>query len=635
MKKHILSMLCVLLCVLHVSATEHITWEEKQYYYLHGDFNGDNVPDLLLQSLSEQNSSLIVFGQVIDENTQYLVENEIKLPDIIDGHLWNNEQANIAIFDHNHDGLSDIFIVIHSQKIALVINGDVDNIDFSNIAHAYSKKEFKWLKKSKKYALYVGDFNGDKQHDLLAVSEKNNTHYLMHSNENNSLSVVQEVKKSFKWAKKSDVEVKVADFNNDGKTDVFAVARAKNTKHYSTYADENGLLGETTTVKEKVNNKDWNANDFSLVVSYADDDDNLDLVRLNNMPGGIDENGEFIEAELDEDVDDVTNDCDQLFYSIETQGEGVTCAPWDSQNENGLQINEKDNQINLTSLAKGNNLATVLPCDTGGGSFFTQSINAIPGGGGGENPCLPNTPSSYPVVSGGSYHPIGSSIAISIPPVTNATYYEVHYSHSGSLYSKLFSTTTLSGSATIRSSYGYFYLKYKACNYEGCSALSSYRRLYAYTAPGTPSYLKSSNYSPTVGDGYDLTFSSAGGSVTGTVYTVKQSINGGSYSTFCTRTRASWQETSYSCSVSGEYNAGTYKYQVQACNPRNVGCGGVIYSSNIVVSDPAATPVLDSIDNKTINENTSFSYAANATDANGDAISYSLTVGPSWLNIDS
>jgi hypothetical protein len=50
---------------------------------------------------------------------------------------------------------------------------------------------------------------------------------------------------------------------------------------------------------------------------------------------------------------------------------------------------------------------------------------------------------------------------------------------------------------------------------------------------------------------------------------------------------------------------------------------------------PPTAPVLDSITNKTINENTSFSYAANATDVNGDAISYSLTVSPSWLTIDS
>jgi YD repeat-containing protein len=557
-------MLCVLLCALNVSATEHMTWEDKQYHYLYGDFNGDKVPDLFLQSLSEQTSSLIILGQTIDGNTQYLVENEVTLPDIVDGHLWNNTEANIAIFDHNHDGLSDIFIVIHSQKTALVVNGDENDIDFSNIAHSYSKKEFKWLKKSEKYVLYAEDFNGDNQHDLLAVSEKNNTHYLMHASDANSLSVVQEIKKSFKWAKKSDVDVKIADFNNDGKADIFAVARAKKTKHYYTYADENGLLGETTVIKEKINNKDWNADDFSFVVTHADADEALDLVRLNNMPGGIDENGELIEAEVGEDVDDIANDCDQLFYSVENQSEGESCAPWSDVTV--------DTTPGLVGTSKPSVATQSLTTDV-----VTQM--AIPIECSPLDPCgettPPETPSSYPSVDGGSYHIIGSQIRVRYNSVHMANYYEIYMSTTNSGYSKVATTPSLSTLINVRSNWGYNYIKYRACNTTGgCSGLSPWRRIYAYTAPGAPGSLSFSPSSVYKGQSYTATFGFANGSVDGATYTLYEKYGSGSYSPVCSVRRNHWSESEYSCTISGKSVSGTYYYYAQVCNPGITTCGG-------------------------------------------------------------
>ncbi|MDT0605315.1 MULTISPECIES: VCBS repeat-containing protein, partial [Thalassotalea] len=576
MKKHILSMLCMLMCAINVSATENMTWEDKQYHYLHGDFNGDKVPDLFLQSLSEQTPSLIVFGQIIDENTQYLVENEITLPDIVNGHLWNNLAANVVVFDHNGDGLSDIFIVNHSQKTALVINGDVNDIDFSNIANTYTKKELKWLKKSTQYVLYTGDFNGDKQQDLLAVSEKNKTHYLMHATVENSLFVAQEIKKAFKWAKKTDVDVKIADFNDDGKADVFAVARAKNTKHYLTFADENGLLGETTVIKEKVNNKDWNANDFSFIVTHADADETLDLVRLNNMPGGVDEYGELIEAEAGDDVDDITNDCDQLFYSIENLSEGESCAPWG------------DAIVDTTPGLVGTSKPSVETHSfaTGGVTQMAAPIECSP-----LDPCgettPPETPSSYPSVDGGSYHPVGSQIRVRYNSIHMANYYEIYTSTNNSSYSKVTTTPSLSAVVNVRSSYGYFYIKYKACNTTGgCSGFSPYRRLYVYTVSGKPQSLTSSSYSPSIGESFNLTIGFANGSVDGAKYYLQESFNGGSYTTVCTKTRTTWRENSYTCPISGKSNSGIYKYKAYVCNPQNVGCGGNTYSSNVVVAKP-------------------------------------------------
>ncbi|WP_448569373.1 FG-GAP-like repeat-containing protein [Thalassotalea ganghwensis] len=561
MKTYLIGFLTILLFSINLNASEYMTWKGKQYHYLLGDFNGDRYPDLLLQSLIQNEPSTIVIGKDIDGTIQYLLENAISLPIEINGYQWFEEKAKIVVIDHNGDNVSDLFIVLHEQQLALVVNGDLAEIDFSNVFN-YTADKLEWLKNSQEFAFYVGDFNGDKSQDMFAVTQKGKNHYLMHAGKSN-LSVVQKIKKSIRWAKKSEFKIKTGDFNNDGRADIFALANSKNQKHYITYANESGLIGKTETVKGKLKGKDWNALGYSVITAFVDDDENLDLIRLNNMPGGVDENGEKILSD-DEDVDDLSDDCDQLYYSAATQTESKTCLPWKDDSS-------KSSNSDIVDFTKAYTTSAAPICE----EWRMDCVDLTPPG-----------PTKTPSIKDGNYHPVGSSAVAYTTSVFNASHYKLYTSTDNATYTYVATYTGTSQSFSVRGNYGYQYIKYQACNYEGCSGLSPYRRIYAYTIPGKPSSLSSSDYLPLINTSFDLTFGSAGGSVDGAIYYLQESYNGGGYSTVCTKTRATWRETSYTCPISGKSKAGIYKYRVYVCNPKNVGCGGSRYSSNVTVSLP-------------------------------------------------
>jgi hypothetical protein len=179
-----------------------MTWKNKQYQYYFGDFNGDELPDILLQAVTKNYPSKLLLGKIVDDQVKYLSGQAITLPDQLDNRRWHNKKATIVIFDHNGDGKSDVFVVIHSRKKAYVLNGQSTGVDFTVIEKTYGTNQFKWLQKSKQYLLYPGDFNGDNQHELLAISEENKRHYLMHAQQANGLTVVQKINHAIKWAKK-------------------------------------------------------------------------------------------------------------------------------------------------------------------------------------------------------------------------------------------------------------------------------------------------------------------------------------------------------------------------------------------------------------------------------------------------
>lgn len=122
---------------------------------------------------------------------------------------------------------------------------------------------------------------------------------------------------------------------------------------------------------------------------------------------------------------------------------------------------------------EGNNTVAVYACNpesVGCSSARTVNINAIG---------KPATPSSIPDVVGGSYHPYGTTVQLSLPAVANATYYQVFMSTTDSNYQLQSSAKQV----TLRGDWGYNYIKYRACNNAGCSELSSWRRTHSYGSP--------------------------------------------------------------------------------------------------------------------------------------------------------
>ncbi len=227
----------------------------------------------------------------------------------------------------------------------------------------------------------------------------------------------------------------------------------------------------------------------------------------------------------------------------------------------------------------------------------------------------PATPTAYPGLYGSSYKPVGLPYAITYNSVSGATYYELYESTTDSNYSQVQSGSQLSASFT-HYDYGYRYYKYKACNSAGCSSLSPWRRVYVYTAPSNPNNLSVSPLDVSAGTSYNVSWTPSGGAVDGTVYSVYQSLNGGSESLVATRTRQHWSETSYSF-VTSQSTAGNYNYRVQACSP-SAGCSGSV--SAIQTVTPAANTAPTAI-SQTITVNkcktTQFPWGQFAVDAEG------------------
>lgn len=546
------------------------------------DFNGDTVADILVQANDSGEESYIIYGAIVGEKVKFLASNKLMLTATIDGNLWSAEAANIVTADVNGDDISDVTLFFKDVSQAYTYFGSKNGIELAGTpSFQYTEQQLPWLANNSDYDAYSGDFNGDGFVDVLTISQEKQPHILMQSNREGQLSVAQIIKKNVKWGKNKAEKLIIKDINNDGKDDVFALANEKEKFHYQMLTDESGFIGKAKKIKNKLKEKYWNNNDFRVITADANNDNLLDLIRLNNMPGGIDENGDEVASEEHADVDDINDDCDQLFYSA-NGSEGTTCVPW-----NQATAKEKGARNVSLAMAKSNAEYCLNPYSHNTSIDSEQLLI----GDGCETLPPPSTPTSYPSVVGGSYHPIGSTITVSLQAVPLADYYQVFISTYDGGYKLAKTTFNTSASVTVRSTYGYNYIKYSACRFESsCSGLSPYRRIYAYTAPGTPSYLNSNDYSVGTGQGYNLTFAASGGSADGAKYYLQESFDGGDYSTVCTKTRSTWREQSYTCPIAGKSTAGTYRYRVYACNPKNVGCGGTRYSSNVVVTMPVPGP---------------------------------------------
>jgi len=139
--------------------------------------------------------------------------------------------------------------------------------------------------------LVSGYFNGDVRVDLLAHSAQKYRHQLMHADANGNMTVVVQINANVKWCKNRAVQMVVTDFNGDGRDDIFALAKQQNKKHYVVYKDEQGqlLAQNTQAINPKI------ANDYNVVAANVDGDKLLELVKLADMSGGIDENGDVHE----------------------------------------------------------------------------------------------------------------------------------------------------------------------------------------------------------------------------------------------------------------------------------------------------------------------------------------------------
>ena len=84
----------------------------------------------------------------------------------------------------------------------------------------------------------------------------------------------------------------VADYNNDGRDDVFALSKKRHKAHHLVLADDQGQLVYSDTLSAQLDAQHWDADSYSVVTDVVNDAPGL--VRMHNALGGIDEYGEVI-----------------------------------------------------------------------------------------------------------------------------------------------------------------------------------------------------------------------------------------------------------------------------------------------------------------------------------------------------
>lgn len=587
----------LILCLFSITAytQDNFTWQNKQYQSHLIDFNGDGLKDLLLQSLNEETPSLLIIGELVDNNLRFLPNNQQTLPQHIDTNGWSSDFADVVVADFNGDSHDDLLVVFPSLQVALTYLGSDEGIDFSIApSHTYNKKQFAWLKKQGGFDLYPGAFNGNGRDGLLALSLSTEKHFLMHSDENGLLTVAQKINKNSAWGREGLEKLIIADYNGDGKEDVFALAKKKSQSNYLVLANNKGKLKTATEVTNQLQGQDWNGDDYSIIAGFGDSDDTLDLIRLNNMPGGIDENGEEVGLLTTEEVESLSASCDQLYISA-TGEEGKTCQPWQT----------------VTTSASTQQVSSFSTLDNTG----IAAMALPPSGGGGFEP--PPSPIYTPSVSGGSSHPYSTNVTVNITFLFNAAYYKLYTSTDGSSYSYVKSFDDRQTNFVIRNTWGYQYIKYKACNQYGCGGLSPYKKIQAYDSPyetypkSTPTsiYKKATSLIKWPNPGHIIW--------SGTHYERYYTEPSGNTVNLSNINHKSG-DTKTNFTTPTLNNSGVYTFYVRACNPL-LPCG-LWGSATVTVINRPPNAANDSIQINEDSGSITISVLANDTDPDGDSL---------------
>ncbi len=531
-------------------ATE-VEWSIEAHQPHFADINGDGVQDMLLQANTSAQTSSLVLGEGVAAGVGYTVDNQRPLPAQLSTAVVNT--AKLTLADFNGDGLADVLVFTPAQQILTLYfsqpTGFSPGID-------YTVAELEWLADAVNYDLKAGDFNGDGHQDLLAVAAKKHSHYLMHSNAVGQLAVVQAIKKNVKWGQNKAEKLLIADYNGDGRADVFALSKKKHKKHHVIYADGSGLLD--TKHAEARDLDDWDADTHSVIVAGTVAG-TADLLRLHNATGGVDENDIALAQDACEP------NCSHQVYTVKT----ATTA-------------------SFTALTSVPSTPTTAPGPIGSSYIAINSSYAI----------------NMPSVQGATIYQLYESAHNSTSLPADSSYQRISFG----------SSTTIFRSTP---SVGYRWFKYQACNAAGCSGFSPLRRIYLYGTPGIPNNLSISATSVNVGTPFSVSWTPASGSVDGTVYSVYQAYNGNE-SVVYSVTRKHWSESRYSYSTA-QYVGGSFRYRVQACSP-GVGCGGSVVVNQTVIAPntaPVANTDYASVNEDSV---VYIDTKANDTDAQGDAL---------------
>ena len=283
-------------------------------------------------------------------------------------------------------------------------------------------------------------------------------------------------------------------------------------------------------------------------------------------------------------------------YELQEQVNGGSWAT--VQNNSGLGWN-------ASGKANGTYAYRVHACDVTGcgpwSNLATVSVLYPPGTPSLSVPASNNT---------GSY-------TVSWSAAATATTYNLHEQVNGGSWATVQSNGTTVWGATSKANGTYGY-QVQACNTSGCSAWSSAGSVTVLLPPASAPSLSAPANNAT--GSYTVSWTSV---ATATSYSLKEQINGGSWTIVQSSNATNW-------GAAGQSD-GTYAYQVQACN--GGGCGAWSSTSTTTVLFPPGSPpsVSSPSTNSTGSYTVSWSTIVNAT-------SYTLQErvnGGAWTTVQS
>ncbi|MCY7294223.1 Ig-like domain-containing protein, partial [Alteromonas sp. a30] len=551
------------------SAADAVHWDSSTHVEHYLDVNGDGVKDLLLQAASSSSKSALYLGKQVNFSIQYHDDAALFLEAELDGASWTVEEAQVVPGYFNDDAYEDALVVLPALQKAYLLMGEPRGmLGFRR----FQAEQFSWLKMGEDNQYYTGDFNGDDQSDLLVLMNDSGAHQLYHSLPNGDFTLAQKRKRKSRWGLKKAEALYIADFNGDGRDDIFALSKKKRKKHYLALANEKGVFKRRNTqvIKADFTDFDWTGDGFSSVieesggVSY--------LVRLYNSNGGIDEEGRFIPDETDTLRH---KKCRYVYFMPHSQESGTKCELKRQKRKKRKHKRRAGRDGDTGELsAKSDDAYSAgakapLMAQNAATASSTVAVTST------EGTTVPENPPSAPVSSVGAYPAINQPFTLSWAPVADANKYEIWVSYDrGQTQENTYHYTSGTSFTLSESTEGSRFYYIQACNAKGCSPSSPYRSVYIYNIPQPVTQFVSSI--DTVPADSDVEVSLSWSRPDGLIG------SGGYYKILETNPNGvqSWVKdklASTTTSATVQFNhrlAGQYNYKIYSCNKTSAYCSG-------------------------------------------------------------
>ena len=605
--------------ILSVNANEApkaLEWYSLDYQTVQGDFNGDGVEDLLLQPLRPEGLNLVSYGSLNSESkVEHLFENTQSTPIEFSEQFWHSGHQLFTTGDFNGDGFEDLLTLYrsdlskkdrrHRKVEGYVFSGSKDGLNLEKFDFKLkNNRKLPFLDFPENYEYHAGDFNGDGKDDLFVQFTKhiqfpddnidisNANHYVVLSNKKGK---IKKVKQSISLAEFSWLAAQfnpiIGDFNSDGRDDIFVQQFMQGSNHQLISSAQDGelLTMQPVTIADDLMDLSWNATDVTLFPYDVNEDNILDLMRIDTAESNAPNTASAPVATLS---------TQRMVKSISSAQSPLALV--------GIQASSSCDDSLLSAGSKTLSKSVSFLNPISGAAAVSGCPIDLP-------PVIPGAPSSASVPSSnstGGFTVNWSSVSFSTSP-----YYRLYQSTNGGSYLSLGSTLKTSWKTSGLSNGTYRYRVqacYKVFGKEHCGSYrySNTATVSIFVAPPPPTAPSLSTFSAygDVNGWINWTVSANASS-----FEVFKNVNGGSYAQY-----ASYSGTTGDAIVG--LSNGRNCFKVRGRNTQ--GYGSFSNSACITLNNKPTTAVLAPYNNQVFITADNVTVSAVASDSDsGDGIS--------------